>query len=239
MEDLQVERILLVLFTLLEQVILLQHLPLKEIMAAQVAVVLERLIQEAVAEELQQLEQMPVVLSQVVVVQEQQPIYWLERLQFMLVEAVSGWTSYSGTCSGGDGGPGGGGDGAHATGQRVSLDALTQVEAEVEDGTQVELVEARRSRNRYSKIQISIKIMAHFAKLGINGKVMAVHVVNNSDLLNASGVEDESVGQQFLERLHGWPGPMWIQTSYHTQRGVHKLGGTPLRGTYAGVGNDV
>ena len=43
--------------------------------------------------------------------------------------------------------------------------------------------------------------MAHFAKLGINGKVIAVHVVNNSDLLNGSGVEDETVGQQFLERI--------------------------------------
>ena len=32
--------------------------------------------------------------------------------------------------------------------------------------------------------------MAHFAKLGINGKVIGVHVVNNSDLLNGSGVED-------------------------------------------------
>ena len=78
--------------------------------------------------------------------------------------------------------------------------------------------------------------MAHFAKLGINGKVIAVHVVNNSDILNGSGVEDEKVGQQFLERLHSWPASMWIQTSYNTQKGVHKLGGTPLRGNYAGIG---
>jgi len=78
--------------------------------------------------------------------------------------------------------------------------------------------------------------MAHFAKLGINGKVIAVHVVNDKDTFNASGVEDESVGQQFLERLHGWPASMWIQTSYNTARGIHKLGGTPLRGNYAGIG---
>ena len=39
--------------------------------------------------------------------------------------------------------------------------------------------------------------MAHFAKLGINGKVIAVHVVDNKDILNGSGVEDEKVGQQF------------------------------------------
>jgi len=78
--------------------------------------------------------------------------------------------------------------------------------------------------------------MAHFAKLGINAKVMAVHAVDDKDILNADGKEDESVGQQFLERLHGWPGPLWIQTSYNTRNGVHKLGGTPLRGNYAGIG---
>ena len=78
--------------------------------------------------------------------------------------------------------------------------------------------------------------MAHFAKLGINGKVIGVHAVNNSDILNADGAEDETVGQQFLERIHGWPAPMWIQTSYNTSAGVHRLGGTPLRGNYAGIG---
>ena len=78
--------------------------------------------------------------------------------------------------------------------------------------------------------------MAHFAKLGINGKVIGVHAVNNSDLHNGSGVEDEKVGQQFLERIHGWPASMWIQTSYNTSAGAHKLGGTPLRGNYAGIG---
>tara|TARA_R100001244_G_scaffold57507_1_gene48730 strand:- start:807 stop:1235 length:429 start_codon:yes stop_codon:yes gene_type:complete len=78
--------------------------------------------------------------------------------------------------------------------------------------------------------------MAHFAKLGINGKVIGVHVVNNSDILNGSGVEDETVGQQFLERIHGWPGSMWIKTSYNTVGGVHKSGGTALRGNYAAIG---
>ena len=78
--------------------------------------------------------------------------------------------------------------------------------------------------------------MAHFAKLGINGKVIAVHVVADQDCHNASGVEDESVGQQYLERHNNWPAPMWIQTSYNTSGGKHKLGGTPLRGNYAGIG---
>ena len=76
--------------------------------------------------------------------------------------------------------------------------------------------------------------MAHFAKLGINGKVIGVHVVNDVDCQNADGVEDEAVGRQFLERIHSWP--LWKQTSYNTQNNQHKTGGTPLRGNYAGIG---
>ena len=78
--------------------------------------------------------------------------------------------------------------------------------------------------------------MAHFAKLGANGKVIAVLTLNNSDMLNASGVEDESVGQQYLERHNNWPAQMWIQTSYNTAGGKHSKGGTPFRGNYAGIG---
>ena len=78
--------------------------------------------------------------------------------------------------------------------------------------------------------------MAHFAKLGSNSKVIQVLTLNNGDMLNADGVEDESVGQQYLERHNNWPAQMWIQTSYNTQGGTHKLGGTPLRGNYAGIG---
>ncbi len=76
--------------------------------------------------------------------------------------------------------------------------------------------------------------MAHYAKLGANNKVIAVHVVADSDCLNASGVEDEEVGRQFLERIHGWP--LWKKTSYNTQGGQHNADGTPLRGNYAGIG---
>ena len=78
--------------------------------------------------------------------------------------------------------------------------------------------------------------MAHFAKIGMNGKVIGVHTVNNSDIFNADGVEDETVGQQYLERHNNWPAQMWIQTSYNTSGGTHNLGGTPLRGNYAGIG---
>ena len=78
--------------------------------------------------------------------------------------------------------------------------------------------------------------MAHFAKLGSNSKVIQVLTLNNGDMLNADGVEDESVGQQYLERHNNWPAQMWIQTSYNTQGGIHNSGGTPLRGNYAGIG---
>jgi len=78
--------------------------------------------------------------------------------------------------------------------------------------------------------------MAHFAKLGSNSKVIQVLTLNNSDMLNADGVEDETVGQQYLEQHNNWPAQMWIQTSYNTISNTHKLGGTPFRGNYAGIG---
>ena len=76
--------------------------------------------------------------------------------------------------------------------------------------------------------------MAHYAKLGANNKVISVEVVADSDCQNADGIEDEEVGRQFLERIHSWP--LWKKTSYNTAGGQHKLGGTPLRGNYAGIG---
>ena len=78
--------------------------------------------------------------------------------------------------------------------------------------------------------------MAHYAKLGINSKVIGVHVVNDSDCLNADGIEDEEVGRQFLERIHSWP--LWKKTSYNTYGGKHKSGDNSkaLRGNYAGIG---
>ena len=78
--------------------------------------------------------------------------------------------------------------------------------------------------------------MAHYAKLGANNKVISVHVVNDSDCLNADGVEDEEVGRQFLERIHSWP--LWKKTSYNTYGGQHSSGDNSkaLRGNYAGIG---
>ena len=78
--------------------------------------------------------------------------------------------------------------------------------------------------------------MAHFAKLGANGKVISVLTLDNKDMLNADGVEDERVGQEYLQLHNNWPAEMWIQTSYNTYNNQHRNGGTPLRGNYAGIG---
>ena len=80
--------------------------------------------------------------------------------------------------------------------------------------------------------------MAHFAKLGANGKVLQVLTLNNSDMLNANDVEDESVGQQYLETHNNWPAQMWIQTSYNTSGNKHNSGddSKAFRGNYAGIG---
>ena len=80
--------------------------------------------------------------------------------------------------------------------------------------------------------------MAHFAKLGSNGKVIQVLTLDNKDMLNADGVEDESVGQQYLEHHNNWPAQMWIQTSYNTSSNKHSSGddSKAFRGNYAGIG---
>ena len=78
--------------------------------------------------------------------------------------------------------------------------------------------------------------MAHFAKISDTSKVLTVLTLDNKDMLNADGVEEETVGQQYLEKHNNWPAEKWIQTSYNTSRGTHKDGGTPLRGNYAGIG---
>ena len=78
--------------------------------------------------------------------------------------------------------------------------------------------------------------MAHFAKISETNEVIQILTLNNEDMINADGVEDESVGQQYLETHNNWPAQMWIQTSYNTSGGTHSSGGTALRGNYAGIG---
>jgi hypothetical protein len=76
--------------------------------------------------------------------------------------------------------------------------------------------------------------MASFAKIGLNGKVIAVVSVVNDVIKDSSGIEREELGIQFLNELYGWP--IWKQTSYNTNSGIHKLGGTPFRKNHAGIG---
>lgn len=61
--------------------------------------------------------------------------------------------------------------------------------------------------------------MSHFAKV-LDGKVVQV-IVAELEFFNT-----------FIDTTPG----EWIQTSYNTYGGEHKLGGTPLRKNYAGVG---
>lgn len=68
--------------------------------------------------------------------------------------------------------------------------------------------------------------MAHFAQIDENNVVIQVLVVNDSQ---------EHRGQEFLAEDLALGGT-WIQTSYHTFAGEHRLGGTPLRKNYAGIG---
>jgi hypothetical protein len=76
--------------------------------------------------------------------------------------------------------------------------------------------------------------MASFAKIGLNGKVIEVQSVVNEVLHDSNGVEQESIGIDFLTKLTGYP--VWVQTSYNTHGGVHSSGGTPLRKNHAGIG---
>ena len=76
--------------------------------------------------------------------------------------------------------------------------------------------------------------MASFAKIGLNNKVIEVLSLHNDVLKDADGVEQESIGLDFLTKLIGWA--VWKQTSYNTRGGVHSSDGTPLRKNHAGIG---
>ena len=61
--------------------------------------------------------------------------------------------------------------------------------------------------------------MAHFAKVkdGIVTKVIVAE-------------------QEFINNLIDHEPGTWVKTSYNTYKGEHKLGGTPLRKNFAGIG---
>jgi len=76
--------------------------------------------------------------------------------------------------------------------------------------------------------------MASFVKIGLNNKVIEIQSVVNEVLHDANGVEQESIGIDFLTKLTGWS--VWKQTSYNTTGGEHSLEGTPFRKNHAGIG---
>ena len=80
--------------------------------------------------------------------------------------------------------------------------------------------------------------MAHFAKIGMNGKVIQVLTMDNEEMKDHEGNEIEAKGQEWLERHNNWPAQMWIQTSYNTFNNKHKSGddSKAFRGNYAGIG---
>jgi len=78
--------------------------------------------------------------------------------------------------------------------------------------------------------------MASFAKLNNNNIVTTVESVVNEVLKDSNGIEQESIGIQFLKTLYNEPNAIWKQTSYNTIGGVHRLGGTPFRKNHAGIG---
>ena len=62
--------------------------------------------------------------------------------------------------------------------------------------------------------------MSYFAEIDASGIVKRV-IVANQKFINSGKV--------------GHP-KNWVETSYETHEGVHKLGGIPLRKNYAGIG---
>jgi len=77
--------------------------------------------------------------------------------------------------------------------------------------------------------------MASFAKIE-NNIVITVESVVNEVLKDLNGVEQETIGVQFLRTLYNEPNAIWKQTSYNTNAGIHKLGGVPFRKNHAGIG---
>jgi hypothetical protein len=64
--------------------------------------------------------------------------------------------------------------------------------------------------------------MAHFAELDENNVVLRVLVVDNKDILDENGQEQEAVGVQFLTNLFGHS--RWKQTSYNANFRRHFAG---------------
>ena len=69
--------------------------------------------------------------------------------------------------------------------------------------------------------------MAHFAKLNSSNEVVHVSVVDNWNVTDGNGTEQEAIGVAYLESVHGVdPNFTWKQTSYNNN----------IRKNYAGIG---
>ena len=69
--------------------------------------------------------------------------------------------------------------------------------------------------------------MAHFAKLNSSNEVVHVSVVDNWNVTDGTGTEQEAIGVAYLESVHGVdPDYTWKQTSYNNN----------IRKNYAGIG---
>ena len=75
--------------------------------------------------------------------------------------------------------------------------------------------------------------MAHFAKIGIDNKVLTVLSVDTINTMTNGGIEKEEIGVAYLTKHHGHE--VWKKCSYNTKENRHMLGGTPFRANFPGV----
>ena len=52
----------------------------------------------------------------------------------------------------------------------------------------------------------------HFAKIGMNGKVIEVITLEDSVCQDSNDAHNEAVGQQYLQDITFWPAKMWVET---------------------------
>jgi hypothetical protein len=89
--------------------------------------------------------------------------------------------------------------------------------------------------------------MAHFAEIrSDNNTVLRVIVISEQQAIDHGGensaqleqwVKDNHPNDPIIEQQLGtYPETYWKRTSYNTVRNIHKNGGTPFRGNYAGIG---
>ena len=77
--------------------------------------------------------------------------------------------------------------------------------------------------------------MAHYAELGVDNVVKKVLYIDTIKCMTNGGIEQESIGREYLEKHHGGT---WMKCSYNTNENEHREGKTPFRGNYpCGNGN--